>query len=141
MFKVVINFEDLIKVFIVRGIVFLEEQKVPYGIERDIYDYTSTHVLGEENGEPFGAGRIRKFGDYAKFERIAIRKSHRGKKLGHELIDFMISIAKEQGYKKVKIHAQTYLTEFYKKHGFAIAGEIFQEAGKEHYTMIRTNID
>ena len=128
--------EDLIKVFIVRGIVFLEEQKVPYGTERDIFDYSSIHVLGEEKGEPFGAGRIRNLGEYSKLERIAIRKSYRGRNLGHELIDFMILTAKEQGYGRIKIHAQTYLTEFYKKHGFVIASEVFQEAGMDHCVMI-----
>ena len=85
MFKVVTNLEDLIKVFIVRGIVFMEEQGVPYAIEHDAYDYSATHVLGEENGEPFATGRIRTHGEYAKLERIAIRKSYRGKNLGHEL--------------------------------------------------------
>ena len=86
MFKVVTNLEDLIKVFVVRGIVFIEEQGVPYNIEHDVHDSTATHILGEKNGEPFGAGRIRAIGEYAKLERIAIRKSYRGKGLGHKFL-------------------------------------------------------
>ena len=52
MFQVVTNLEDLMKVFIVRGIVFIEEQGVPYTIERDEHDLSATHILGEMDGEP-----------------------------------------------------------------------------------------
>ncbi len=137
MFKVVTNLEDLVKVFIVRGIVFVEEQGVPYEIEHDAYDLSATHILGEMDGEPFAAGRIRALGEYAKLERVAIRKSYRGKNLGHKLTDFMMSVAKEQGFKKYKVHAQVYLAEFYRKHGFEIVGDMFKEAGIDHYLMIR----
>lgn len=137
MFKVVTNPEDLIKVFIVRGIVFIEEQGVPYTIERDEHDLSATHILGEMDGEPFAAGRIRAVGEYAKLERVAIRKQYRGKGLGHKLTDFMISVAKEQGFEKFKVHAQAYLTKFYQKHGFEIVGDMFKQAGIDHYLMIR----
>ena len=140
MFKVVTNLEDLIKVIVVRGIVFVEEQGVPYEIEHDAYDLSATHILGEMDGEPFAAGRIRALGEYAKLERVAIRKSYRGKNLGHKLTDFMISVAKEQGFQKFKVHAQSYLTDFYRKHGFEIVGEMFKEAGIDHYLMIRNNL-
>ena len=76
-------------------------------------------------------------GEYAKLERVAIRKSYRGKNLGHKLTDFMMSVAKEQGFKKYKVHAQVYLAEFYRKHGFEIVGDMFKEAGIDHYLMIR----
>jgi predicted GNAT family N-acyltransferase len=137
MFKVVTSLNDLMKVFIVRGIVFLEEQEVPYATEHDIYDDSAIHVLGEEDGEPFASGRIRACGEYAKLERIAIRKSYRGKNLGHQLTGFMISVAKEQGFKKFKLHAQVHLVDFYRKHGFKIAGDIFKEAGIDHFLMTR----
>ena len=139
MFKVVTNLEDLIKVFVVRGIVFIEEQGVPYEIEHDAYDLSATHILGEMDGEPFAAGRIRAVGEYAKLERVAIRKSYRGKKLGHKLTDFVIAVAKEQGFKKYKVHAQVYLAEFYRKHGFEVVGDMFKEAGIDHHLMIRND--
>ncbi len=139
MFNVVTSLDDLIKVFIIRGIVFLEEQGVPYKIEHDIHDYSATHILGEEHGEPFAAGRIRTLGEYAKLERIAIRKSYRGKNLGHKLTEFMILTAKNQGFHKFKVHAQMYLVDFYRKHGFEIVGDMFKEAGIDHYVMIRND--
>ncbi|HHT9113171.1 MAG: GNAT family N-acetyltransferase [Planctomycetes bacterium] len=137
MFKVVTNLEDLIKVFVVRGIVFIEEQGVSYRIEHDEYDVSATHILGEMDGEPFAAGRIRVVGEYAKLERVATRKSHRGKGLGHKLTDFMILVAKGRGFRKYKVHAQSYLTDFYRKHGFEVVGDMFKEVGIDHYLMIR----
>ena len=139
MFKVVTNQEDLIKAFVVRGIVFIEEQGVPYKVEHDEHDFSATHVLGEMDGEPFAAGRIRAVGEYAKLERVAIRKSHRGRNLGHELTDFMLSVAQEQGFKRFKVHAQSYLKDFYQKHGFEIVGDMFKEADIDHYLMIRND--
>ena len=139
MFKVVTNLEDLIKVIVVRGIVFVEEQGVPYTIERNEHDFSATHILGEMDGEPFAAGRIRAAGEFAKLERVAIRKSHRGKGLGHKLTDFMISVARKQGFKKFKVHAQAYLKDFYQKHGFEIVGDMFKEADIDHYLMIRND--
>jgi len=47
MFRIATTSGDLIKVFIVRGIVFLEEQNVPYSIEMDEHESTATHILGE----------------------------------------------------------------------------------------------
>ncbi|MEP9409989.1 MAG: GNAT family N-acetyltransferase [Candidatus Brocadia sp.] len=141
MFRVVTNLDDLIKVFVVRSMVFVEEQGISYKTERDEYEHSATHILGEENGEPIAAGRIRMYGEYAKLERIAIRKSYRGKNLGHKLTEFMISFAKECGFKKFKVHAQAYLAGFYQKHGFEIVGEMFKEAGIDHYVMIRDDSD
>lgn len=137
MFKVVTNLEDLTKAFIVRGIVFIEEQGVSYRIEHDEYDVSATHILGEMDGEPFAAGRIRAVGEYAKLERVAVRKAYRGKNRGHELTEFMISVARKQGFKKFKVHAQSYLKDFYQKHGFEVVGDMFKEAGIDHYLMIR----
>jgi predicted GNAT family N-acyltransferase len=35
------------------------------------------------------------------------------------------------------MHAQTYLRHFYAQHGFQAQGEVFQEAGIDHYLMIK----
>jgi len=137
MFKVVTNPDDLIKVFIVRGIVFVEEQGVSYNIEHDEHDFSATHILGEMDGEPFAAGRIRAVDEYAKLERVAIRKQYRGKGLGHKLTEFMLSVAQDQGFRKFKVHAQSYLKDFYQKHGFEVIGDMFKEAGIDHYLMVR----
>ena len=79
--------------------------------------------------------------EFAKQERVTVRDPYRGKGLGHKLADFMISVAKEQGFKKFKVHAQSYLKDFYQKHGFEVVGDMFKEAGLDHYLMIRNDSD
>ena len=64
-----------------------------------------------------------------------IRKAYRGRGLGHKLTEFMIKVAKDLGFRKFKVHAQTYLTKFYQKHGFEIVGDMFKEADIDHYLM------
>jgi len=75
--------------------------------------------------------------EFAKLERVAVREPYRGKGLGHKLTEFMITVAKEQSFKKFKVHAQAYPADFYKQHGFEIVGDVFKEAGIDHYRMIR----
>jgi len=137
MFKIVTNQDELLKAYCVRSIVFVEQQQCPYDIEHDGLDYSALHLLGEEGGEPFAAARIRFLGAYAKFERIAVREAYRGRGLGHALVDFMIEVARERGFTQFKMHAQAHLANFYRVHGFETRGEIFQEAGIDHYLMMR----
>ncbi|HNR66772.1 MAG TPA: GNAT family N-acetyltransferase [bacterium] len=137
MFKIATSLDDLLKAFMVRAIVFVEEQRVPYGLEMDEYEHSATHILGEREGEPIAAGRIRYLGDYAKLERIAVRKAYRGTGIGHQLVDYMVSISQQNGFSAFKMHAQAHLTDFYGKHGFIVQGELFVEAGIDHYLMLR----
>lgn len=136
MFRVVTSQDDLLKVFAVRSIVFVEEQNCPYEIEVDGEDFSATHILGELEGEPVAAGRLRFLGEYVKFERLSVRKGFRGKGYGDGLLAFMMDVAKERGYTKYKMHAQVHALEFYKKHGFVEKGELFLEADMEHKLMV-----
>jgi predicted GNAT family N-acyltransferase len=136
-FRIVTTQDELLKVFCVRSVVFLEEQACPYVLEFDGLDYGALHILGEEEGEPCAAGRIRFLGAYAKFERIAIRRAYRGGGRGHQLVDFMLRTAREHGFTQYKMHAQAHLVDFYRQHGFEPRGELFQEAGIDHFLMVR----
>lgn len=139
MFRIVTSLDDLIRVFIVRGIVFLEEQQVPYSIEMDEHEYSALHILGEIESEPVASGRLRFFDEWAKLERIAVRQQYRNHGYGHQLIEFMLHVARQRGYRKYKLHAQAYLCDYYAKHGFTVQGEKFKEADIDHYLMIRTD--
>lgn len=135
-FRIAVSLDDVIKAYLVRAIVFMEEQRVAYAEEIDEFEYSALHILGEIDGEPFAAGRIRFLGEYAKLERIAVRKDYRGRGLGHDLVNYMMHVAREKGFRKFKMHAQAHLADFYSVHGFAIKGEIFQEANIDHYLMV-----
>ena len=65
-----------------------------------------------------------------------MRKGYRGQDYGHQLVDFMIAHARRQGFRNIKMHAQARLVTFYRQHGFREQGDIFQEAGIDHYLMV-----
>ena len=136
MFKVVTSQDEMIKVYAVRSIVFVEEQHCAYDIEVDGYDFSALHILGEIDKEPFAAGRIRFLGEWVKLERLAIRKSYRGSGYGNKLLEFMIKVVRDKGYDRIKLHAQTQALPFYAKHGFQPKGDRFFEANIEHLMMV-----
>ena len=137
MFKIVSNMDELLKAFTVRAVVFIGEQNCPYDEEIDEYEHSCIHILGELDGEPIAAARLRFPGDYAKLERIAIRKQWRGRGFGHQLVEYMLEQGRLRGYSSFRMHAQAYLVDYYAKHGFVRHGELFDEAGIDHYLMIR----
>jgi len=83
-FRVVAMRDDVQRAFTVRSIVFIGEQRCPYREEFDGLDADALHILGEEDGEPIAAGRIRSVEGSAKLERIAVLAPARGRGLGHE---------------------------------------------------------
>jgi predicted GNAT family N-acyltransferase len=137
LFRVATTPADVLKAYSVRSIVFIEEQACPYAEEFDGLDRGAVHIIGEEQGEPVAVGRMRFLGDYAKLERIAIRAAARGRGLGHQLVDFMVDVARHYGFRRYTMHAQAHLVHFYSQHGFTCHGDLFQEAGIDHYLMVR----
>ena len=137
LFRVCTTLDDLTKAYMVRAIVFIEEQQVAYAEEVDELEHSALHILGEMDGEPMAAARMRFLGEYAKLERIAVRKSWRGRGLGHELVEYMLELARERGFHRFKMHAQAHLVDFYRVHGFEPKGEMFQEARIDHFLMVK----
>ncbi len=136
--RVAVSEEDVLKVMVVRGIVFIEEQKVDWEGEIDEFEKTATHFLGEVDGQPAAAGRLRQLEDgWVKVERIAIRPRWRGKGLAKEMVTFLMEHALERGAKKFRMHAQVYLEDFYREFGFHREGCVFDECGIDHILMIR----
>lgn len=132
---VVKNFDDLQKVFFVRGIVFCEEQKCSYSDEFDGFDFSSIHFLGTMKNEPIAGARIRLFREYVKIERLAVREPYRGKGIGKEMFAFVLNQIEKMEYKKITLHAQAYLLKFYENFGFVRQGDMFFEINIEHYYM------
>lgn len=130
--------EDVLKVMVVRGIVFIEEQQVDWAGEIDEHEDTSLHVLGEVDGQPVASGRLRLLPEgWAKLERIAVRPRWRGNNYARGMVRFLLDEAARQGAKKLKMHAQVYLEDFYGEFGFRREGAVFDECGIDHILMIR----
>lgn len=137
MFHVVRTEQDRLAAYCVRSIVFVGEQKCPFAEEFDGLDAGAIHIVGLQAGEPVAAARIRRVDDWAKLERIALLPAARGRGYGHDLVEFMLRVAREAGFQRFKMHAQSHLEGFYRGHGFEPRGAPFQEAGIEHFLMTR----
>lgn len=133
--RVVKNEQDLIKSFLVRAIVYMHEQNCPYAEEFDLNDFTATQVLGLVDGEPVVTARIRYFAGFAKLERLAIREAYRGKGYGHALLQFMLRLCEEKGYREFYLHAQKRLAPFYERYGFQRLGDDFQFSDHDYVEM------
>ncbi len=130
--------EDILKVMVIRGIVFIEEQKVDWEGEIDEYENESIHFLGEEGGQPVAAARLRMLSDgRAKVERIAVRQAWRGKGYASDVVRFLMAHAADLGASNYVMHAQVHLQKFYESFGFRREGDIFDECGIDHITMVR----
>ena len=138
-FRIAASKEDILKVMVVRGIVFIEEQGVDWEGEIDQYEDQSLHVLGEVDGQPIATGRLRTLADgWTKLERIAVRPRWRGLGIAKGMVEFLLAEAAKQGADRLKMHAQVYLEDFYRQFGFRREGAIFDECGIDHILMIRT---
>ena len=137
MIKVVQGLDELLKVYSIRNIVFVEEQNCPYEEEFDEFEHAATHILALEGTEPIACARIRFVGGYGKLERIAIRKKWRGTGFGKNILEFMINYISKEGVSKMKMHAQQHLEGFYNQFGFTCVGEPFLEAGIKHILMVK----
>lgn len=118
--------------------IFVEEQKVPAEIERDKEDETACHVGVISNGEVIATGRLVIRGNEGQIGRMAVQKAWRGKGLGEKVLLKLIEIGKAKGLKKIILHAQIQVIDFYSKFGFVPVGEFFEEAGIIHRKMERT---
>lgn len=136
--RVATSEEDILKVMVVRGIVFIEEQQVDWEGEIDEYENDSIHFLGEVDGQPVATGRLRILsGGRAKVERIAVRAAWRGNGYAKDVVRFLLDHAAAAGAKHYVMHAQVHLQKFYEDFGFRREGDIFVECGIDHITMVR----
>jgi predicted GNAT family N-acyltransferase len=120
------SIEDLMRVISIRSAVYISEQECPYLEEFDGNDLCGTHLLGYVGNEPAGCIRIRYFADFAKIERLAVRKEFRKTRLSFHLVRGAIDLCRVKGYRRLYGHAQKRLVNFWAHFGF----ELF-EGGQE----------
>lgn len=131
----VIHPEDLDKVFAIRKIVFVDEQNCPPELEWEHED-KSIHFLATHNGQPCGACRWRKTDAGYKLERFAVLKDFRGQGVGRALIAEALSDLPEDAH-YIYLNSQLDAMSLYAKFGFVAEGEQFEEAGIQHFKMVK----
>ena len=108
---------DLMQVMAIRALVYMGEQVCPYDEEFDGNDFSgATHLILRKADEPIGVVRLRWFADFAKLERLAIRKEYRGGAGLMMLSRAAFDLAERKGYRRLMGHAQLRVTPFWKRY-------------------------
>jgi predicted GNAT family N-acyltransferase len=119
----------------VRHDVFVIEQNVPADLEWDGIDPECRHVIAvDAAGRAIGCGRLLPDGHVG---RMAVRPEWRGRGVGAALLQHLVALARDRGFERVVLNAQTHAAGFYARHGFAACGPEFEEAGIPHRAMER----
>jgi predicted GNAT family N-acyltransferase len=84
--RVAASMTDLMQVVAIRAAAFLAEQNCPYAEEFEGNDFCALHLIGAVNDEPAACLRVRFFADFAKLERLAVRREFRRSRLAFESI-------------------------------------------------------
>lgn len=119
----------------IRTAVFVEEQGVPPAMEMDDRDAVSVHALAFVDGAAVGTGRLLPDGHIG---RMAVLREARAQGVGGAILERLVEEARRRGFREAVLSAQTHALEFYRKHGFAAVGEVYEEAGIPHQVMRRT---
>ncbi len=134
---------ELFQALAIREIVFIEEQSVPEGLERDAEDATAFHVLAMMKGHAVGTGRLVELpqapegekGRWGRVGRMAVLQANRKHGIGTLLLAALEAEAKRRKLQGIMLHAQLSAMEFYKRHGYQPHGAVFDEAGMPHLEM------
>ncbi|MBT9253255.1 MAG: GNAT family N-acetyltransferase [Brockia lithotrophica] len=125
--------------FAVRREVFVEEQGVPEELEWDEVDRQggAVYFAAVAEGAVIGCLRLRPLGGPTlKVERLAVRAPWRGRGVGSALMEAAERWAQERGYRRLIVHAQVRVVDFYLRLGYAkIPRPPFEEAGILHVAM------
>lgn len=126
---------SLDKVFAIRREVFVVEQNCPPELEWE-HEEESTHFLATVDGEPAGACRWRKTDNGYKLERFAVLQKFRGQGVAQELVRTCIAdLPADADY--IYLNAQIQAMGLYAKFGFVAEGPQFEEAGIQHFKMVK----
>jgi predicted GNAT family N-acyltransferase len=127
--------EILDKVFAIRREVFVGEQNCPPELEWEHED-ESIHFLATVDGVPAGAARWRKTDNGYKLERFAVLKQFRGIGVAQEIVKTVLAdLPADAGY--IYLNAQIQAMGLYDKFGFVKEGPQFEEAGIQHFKMVK----
>ncbi len=136
--ELVTNEAALNRVFSIRKLVFVQEQRVPEEEEYDEFERTSRHFLARLGEEPCGTARWRITDKGVKMERFAVLAAFRGQAVGSALVravlDDILAQLNSEG-KPIYLHAQVSAMPLYSKFGFLPEGALFYECEIPHFKM------
>jgi len=121
----------------IRNKILLRPIGIPdYGWEKN--DWKSWHFVAVENNEVIGCVVLVPLdGNKTKTQLIqmAVDTSQQGKGIGKKLIVELLNFCESQSIIEIEIHAREDVVAFYKKYGFEVFDEAFEEVGIKHRYM------
>ncbi|MES2809526.1 MAG: GNAT family N-acetyltransferase [Bacteroidota bacterium] len=127
--------ETLEKVFAIRREVFVGEQNCPPELEWE-HEEESVHFIATVDGEPAGAARWRRTDKGHKLERFAVLKQFRGQGVAQAVVKAVLEdLPADADY--IYLNAQIDAMGLYAKFGFVAEGPQFEEAGIQHFKMVK----
>ena len=132
--------EELDIHFRIRHEVFVEEQQLFTGSDRDEHDDDPgvVHVLGWLGGEPVGTVRLFPLdpqGDMWQGDRLAVLRSARIHGLGRPLVRFAVATAGERGGREMIAHIQLQNVALFERIGWHKNGDVEIYVGVHHQPM------
>lgn len=131
---------DLPALRTVRDAVFVGEQGVPRAVELDAIDPDCLHVLAEDAaGAPVGTARLvpPQPGGGARISRMAVLAGWRSAGVGALLLEALVDLARDCGWRHLVLDAQVAAERFWARHGFQPVGDRFEIVGIVHQSMRR----
>ncbi|MFN3076937.1 MAG: GNAT family N-acetyltransferase [Alphaproteobacteria bacterium] len=127
------TFDEIVQAIAIRSAVYVGEQGWPFAEEWDGNDFTATHFLAKVNGDSAGSLRVRYFGDFVKFERLAVLPKYRQKRYGKKgvafaLGDTAIDFCLKKGFTRFYGHALQELVPFWGKIGRGLMKPVYSES-------------
>jgi predicted GNAT family N-acyltransferase len=116
--KIAQTLDEVLVAFSMRSAVFVGEQSCPQDEEFDGNDFSGSHLLAFYNEEPAGTMRLRYFADFAKIERVCVRREFRGSGVFQEMCHYSLNFLAAKGYQQVTLHAHDLLVELWKLKAF-----------------------
>lgn len=122
----------------VRTEVFVEEQGIAREDEWDEADASALHaVLYNRLDQPIATGRLlQQAPGVAKIGRMAVVRPVRGAQHGAQILQALMQAAAQRGDRELRLHAQRSAEGFYRRLGFGVSGEPFDEVGIAHVEMV-----
>lgn len=120
----------------IRETVFIHEQQVARELEVENEEEATFYLLLLDE-KPVGTGRWRKTDKGIKLERFAILPEFRNLKLGSKLLKQVLTDLQAKPEKKY-LHSQLKAVPYYERQGFQKQGEMFEEAGIQHFLMVKS---
>ncbi|MDX1816807.1 MAG: GNAT family N-acetyltransferase [Marinobacter sp.] len=120
----------------IRQKVFIDEQRVPPELEWDDTDEIADHYLAVlPDNTPVGVARLfPALDETGHIGRMAILPEHRGKGFGEALLRHLMAEAASQ-FDELRLSAQEHAVPFYRRSGFHVCSDVYDDAGIPHYDM------